>query len=100
MAASRRLLGPGPGRPGRKPRAPRWSWSAHDPERCAAAHKHLQLALADARARADKLERMLNHGLARGLTAMTARGAMGSVASVVHGPRWSPDGSPVRLPTR
>ena len=104
MAASRGLLGPGaaPGRPGRKPRAARrsWSWSAHDPERCAAAHQHLQLALADARARAYKLERMLNQGLARGLTVMTARGATGSVASVVHGPRWSPDGSPVRLPTR
>lgn len=113
MAPSRRLLGPGlglepglgPG-PGRKPaRGSRWSerwshgWSAHDPERCAAAHKHLQLALADARARADKLERMLNQGLAARLTAMS-HGAMGSAASVVHGPRWSPDGSPVRLPSR
>ncbi|KAK3915188.1 Glutamate receptor ionotropic, NMDA 2B [Frankliniella fusca] len=118
MAPARRLLA-GPRGPGRGPRsrmgALHVQLQPHDAERCAAAHKHLQAALADARARADKLERLLRAaqpqrggGLAgvvqsvvpqlRAFSTASVATVCSSRASVVHGPRWSPDGSPVRLP--
>ncbi|KAE8747794.1 hypothetical protein FOCC_FOCC005406 [Frankliniella occidentalis] len=112
MAPARRLLLAGPLGAHEQNQLHGLRAQPHDPERCTAAHKHLQAALADARARADKLERMLRgaqqqrgfQGVVQSVVPQMRAFSTASVAtvcsraSVVHGPRWSPDGSPVRLP--